>query len=117
RGGTRVGIVDAVPLVGSERAVGCLRAAGEAEVNSTPLGMRADAAVLGAVGRVVMAVAVTERVVVIVRLDRPAEPDAGLGAGQIEEPVTIKAADPDVFDRFGFYRHIGCLRPNDRNYT
>ncbi len=46
-----------------------------------------------------------------------AELDASVGARNVEETGTIQGADPHVFDRFGLYGKIGCLRPANGDQT
>src|SRR5438067_423021 len=115
--GALIGVVEAIHLIGPQRAVGRLRAAVEAKIDSATGRVMAGAAIVRTASPLIYRLPVAERVVVVVALDRGAKPDAGLRAGQIEEPVTVETADLDVFDRLGLHRHIGCLRPNDRNYT
>jgi hypothetical protein len=100
-----------------QRAVGGLGAAIEADVGTTAVGVGADGAVLGAVGSVVVRVAVAARVVEVVRLYRGAPPNAGFGARDVVEPIAVQAANLHVFDRLGLDGKIGGLRPRDRNHT
>ena len=42
---------------------------------------------------------------------------AGVGAGNVVEPIPVQAADFHVLNRRCLYRHVGCLRPSDRDET
>jgi len=45
----------------------------------------------------------------------PAQLDAGVGAGNVVEAVSVQAADFDILDARGRPRHVGGLRPSGRN--
>ena len=47
----------------------------------------------------------------------PAHLQAGVGAGNVVEPIPVQAADFHVLNRRCLYRHVGCLRPSDRDET
>src|SRR2546430_12814233 len=51
------------------------------------------------------------------RTEVTADPNAGVGAGDVIKPDTIQGADLHVFDRLGLHGKIGCLRPRDRKST
>ena len=40
---------------------------------------------------------------------------AGVGAGNVVEPIPVQAADLHVLNRRCLDRHVGCLRPSDRD--
>ena len=45
----------------------------------------------------------------------PAELQAGVGAGDVIEAVTVERADLHVLYRLCLHRHVGGLRPSDRD--
>ena len=43
----------------------------------------------------------------------PADLDAGIGSGNVEESGAVGATNLHVFDRLGLYGEIGSMRPAD----
>src|SRR6266568_5957956 len=61
-------------------------------------------------GAGVIGIPASDRIPVIIGADIAADPDAGVGAGDVIESLAVEAADLHVFDRLGLDRQIGRLR-------
>ena len=79
------------------------RVAGEPALGRLGPGLRADRHATGA------------GVVLGLNTQIPTQLQAGVGARNVVEPIPVQAADLHVLNRRCLHRHVGCLRPSDRD--
>ncbi len=117
------GVLDAEADVGAQRAVfGLLADVPRGHPANTVVdvvGQVAGEATLAklAAGAVADDDTAAAHVVLGLNTQIPAQLQAGVGAGNVVEPIPVQAADLHIIYRRCLHRHVGGLRPSDRDET